>query len=249
MAYHTAPLPDPERYITSAVTMARSGRPIVVFDTETTGLYTNGEPDPEPWQLAALKIMPDGTRQENSRIIRTKVPIPARVCEICHVEPDLPQRKGKDPAAVLKAFTTWIEGAIMVGQNSVEFDHHILRDAYVRASLPVPHQFVTIDPAVHVLDPKDAIDTKWLAQAILIDTYPRHRQTPREANMGTEGRGALSLAPLATFLGIEYDQAALHDALVDVRLCEKVFNELIIRGAAILRAGGIKSISKQPPKP
>ena len=242
MAYQTPPLPDPERYIAAAVSMARSGRPIVVFDTETTGLYRPGEPEPEPWQLAALKVSPDGKRKENCRVIRTSVPIPARVCEICHVEPDLPQREGKDPPEVLRAFAAWVDGAIMVGHNSVEYDHHIMRDAYVRAALPVPRQFIVIEPSVHVLDPKDALDTKWLAQAVLVDTYPRHRKTPREVPRDDD-KGALALGPLATFLGIEYDKDALHDAMADVRLCEKVFNELIVRGAAILRAGGTKSVT------
>ena len=243
MSISTPPAPDPVRYIAQAVRLARSGRPLVFYDTETTGLYDEGAPPPRPWQIAAIRRQ-GGTRVVAQRILKVGMPLPTRVCEICRVPPDLPEQRGREPAVVLPQFAAFISGAIMIGHNSVAYDNRVMADAYRRAQLPVPAQFAETDVVAHLRAPVHSIDTRLLAQAVLVDCLPRHLRTPREVALGPGERGGLALGPLGRYLGLSFDASRLHDGSVDVALCELVFDELLARGAAILRASGIQSLPR-----
>jgi len=231
-------LPDPPGYLAAAVGLARSGRPLVFLDTETTGLPGPDRPVPEPWQIAAIRREPDGSSAEGNRILRTTGPLPEAVCRLCNVDPDYPARVGAEPRDVLARFGRFIADAVLVGQNSVSFDHAILRAAYERAGLPLPIQLMEAVDA-HVVRPQDALDTKFLGQAVLEECLPRHAVSIRRIVAPPGAPRGMSLASMARYLGIAHDPAGLHDARADVRLTALVFDELVIRGRAILRATGV----------
>lgn len=234
-----------ENYIRRSLELYRSGRPLIVYDTETTGLFMPDQPAPEPWHIAALKRTRDGRRFEAERIVDIGRRLSDEVAQICSVEPDMPQRMGKPAGEVLTSFARFVSGAVVVGHNIIDYDHRVMAAAYAGAGLPVPVQFSELEVATHKAQPRYSIDTKWLAYAVLRDCAPRHLQTPNDIDWGINSRGrkitAYTLSALGRFLKCSFDETSLHNALADIRLCEQVLDELLARGAGILRASGSRN--------
>ena len=237
--------PATHAYIERALELYRSGRPLIIYDTETTGLLRPEMPAPEPWHIAAIKRYPDGRRLEAERILYLAENLPPIVVELCAVAADMPHLTGKPPAEVLPSFGNFIKGAVIVGHNIIDFDNPVMVAAYENVGAEVPVQFTETDVAAHKLRPRYGIDTKWLAYAVLRDCAPRHIQTPNDRTWGYDERGRkiypYSLTALGRFLECSFVQEELHNAMADIRLCEQVLDELLARGAAILRACGQRS--------
>jgi DNA polymerase III subunit epsilon len=107
-------------------------RPLVVFDTETTG--TNPRAD-RIIEIACLKVHPDGRREQFLRRINPGIPIPAG-STVIHGITDIDvagEPRFKDLAAELAAF---LAGCDLAGYNIAGFDLPVLRAEFLRAGIP-----------------------------------------------------------------------------------------------------------------
>jgi DNA polymerase-3 subunit epsilon len=106
-------------------------RPVVVFDTETTG--TNARSD-RIVEIACVKVHPDGTRESWVRRVNPTIPIPPastaihgiRDVDVAHL-PAFPAIAGE-----LAAF---LDGCDLAGYNIAGFDLPVLRIEFLRAGI------------------------------------------------------------------------------------------------------------------
>jgi DNA polymerase-3 subunit epsilon len=107
-------------------------RPLVVFDTETTG--TNSRSD-RIIEIACLKIHPDGRREDWVRRFQPGIPIPPPSTAIHGITDadvaDAP--RFREVAAELAAF---LDGCDLAGYNIAGFDLPVLRAEFLRAGVP-----------------------------------------------------------------------------------------------------------------
>ncbi len=106
-------------------------RPLVVFDTETTG--TNSRSD-RIVEIACLKIHPDGRREDWIRRFHPGVPIPAGSTAIHGIgDADIAAApRFREAAAEL---ATFLEGCDLAGYNITGFDLPVLRSEFLRAGV------------------------------------------------------------------------------------------------------------------
>lgn len=106
-------------------------RPLVVFDTETTG--TNPRLD-RIIEIACVKVLPDGRREEWVRRFHPGMRIPAASSAIHRIyDQDVAgMPRFKDCAAELAAF---LEGCDLAGYNMTGFDLPVLRNEFHRAGI------------------------------------------------------------------------------------------------------------------
>ncbi len=111
--------------------LLRLDRPVVVFDTETTG--TNSRTD-RIVEIACLKVNPDGTRESWIRRLNPRMPIPPGSTAIhgirdCDVE-------GMDGfIEVAHELAAFLEGCDLAGYNIAGFDLPVLRVEFLRAGI------------------------------------------------------------------------------------------------------------------
>jgi len=106
-------------------------RPLIVFDTETTG--TNPRAD-RIIEIACLKVHPDGRREQFLRRINPGIPIPAGSTAIHGIkDADLAGApRFREIAAELAAF---LAGSDLAGYNIAGFDLPVLRAEFLRAGV------------------------------------------------------------------------------------------------------------------
>jgi DNA polymerase-3 subunit epsilon len=107
-------------------------RPLVVFDTETTG--TNSRSD-RIVEIACVKIYPDGRREDWERRLNPGIPIPAGSTAIHGIsDADVAAApRFRDVAAELAAY---LEGCDLAGYNIAGFDLPVLRAEFLRVGVP-----------------------------------------------------------------------------------------------------------------
>ena len=107
-------------------------RPLVVFDTETTG--TNPRTD-RIIEIACVKIRPDGSQETFVRRLNPGMPIPPASTAIHGIlDADVAAApRFRDIAAELAAF---LDGADLAGYNITGFDLPALRMEFLRAGVP-----------------------------------------------------------------------------------------------------------------
>jgi DNA polymerase III subunit epsilon len=106
-------------------------RPLVVFDTETTG--TNSRVD-RIVEIACLKVFPDGRRESWVRRLNPRMPIPAASTAIHGIsDGDVAGLDGfVEVAHELDAF---LHGCDLAGYNIAGFDLPVLRVEFLRAGI------------------------------------------------------------------------------------------------------------------
>lgn len=189
-----------------ALRLARSGRPQVIYDTETTGLDNAWEPRPKIWDLGAIRRGPGLERSAKSIIIKIGMPIPPSA-NLRHIDPNMPDAEGREPLTVFAAFARHIEGAILVGHNIVDFDNRLMALAYNELGLLIPEQ---------LLDQRHCIDTLTLAR----------RMFPRDEPGGPADH---RLITLANHLGVRFEVSDLHGALADSVVSEAILDAMLAR--------------------
>ncbi|HKD19066.1 MAG TPA: 3'-5' exonuclease [Thermoanaerobaculia bacterium] len=107
-------------------------RPLVVYDTETTG--TNARFD-RIIEIACLKIHPDGRREQFVRRLNPGIPIPPTSTAIHGItDADVAEApRFREVAAELAAF---LDGADLGGYNMTGFDLPVLRAEFLRSGVP-----------------------------------------------------------------------------------------------------------------
>lgn len=194
--------------LTRALALIEGGRPLLVMDTETTGLRPvrgSGDPEPRIYQLAALRREPDGETRFHSRLLNPGVAIDAEWATARGFDPEAPMRDGEEPGPVLRRFAAWAAGCVLVGHNIEAFDLPVMVAEHARLGLPAPIAYL---PRAGT-----TVDTIVLARSLW-----SARATERPVDH--------TIANVARHLGLEVDEAALHDAGADVRLNLAVLDAL-----------------------
>lgn len=145
-------------------------RPLVVFDTETTG--TNPRAD-RIIEIACLKVHPDGRREEWVRRINPGIPIPAASTAIHGIsDADVAgEPRFREVGAALAAF---LGGADLAGYNIAGFDLPVLRAEFLRAGIPFD------------ISDRRLVD----AQRIFFSREPRHLSAAARFYCQSEHQGA-----------------------------------------------------------
>lgn len=106
-------------------------RPLIVFDTETTG--TNPRAD-RIIEIACLKVFPDGRREQFLRRVNPGIPIPPASTAIHGIkDADVAAApRFREIAAELDAF---LSGCDLAGYNIAGFDLPVLRAEFLRAGV------------------------------------------------------------------------------------------------------------------
>jgi DNA polymerase III epsilon subunit-like protein len=194
--------------LTRALALIEGGRPLLVIDTETTGLRPprgSGEPEPRIYQIAALRREPSGETRFHSRLLNPGVAVEAEWAAARGFDPEAPMRDGEESGPVLRRFAAWATGCVIIGHNIEAFDLPVMVAEHARLGLPAPIAYL---PRAGT-----TVDTIVLARSL----WPA-RATDRPVDH--------TIANVARYIGLEVDEAALHDAGADVRLNLAVLDAL-----------------------
>lgn len=104
-------------------------RPLALFDIEATGLDVINDRIVE---IAVLKILPDGKREEFCRRINPGIPIPLEA-SLIHGIYDKDVLNEPELKAVLPELETFVLGSDLAGYNSNKFDLPLLAEELIRA--------------------------------------------------------------------------------------------------------------------
>ncbi len=107
-------------------------RPLVFFDTETTG--TNSRSD-RIVEIACVKLHPDGRRETWQRLLDPGIPIPSSSTAIHGIcDADVAGRPRF--ANVARELGEFLAGCDLAGYNITGFDLPVLRTEFLRAGVP-----------------------------------------------------------------------------------------------------------------
>jgi DNA polymerase-3 subunit epsilon len=169
-------------------------RPLVVFDTETTG--TNPRSD-RIVEIACLKIHPDGRREQWVRRLNPRMPIPPASTAI-HGIGDADVKDAPTFKAVAPELARFLEGCDLAGYNISGFDLPVLRTAFLQAGVPF-----------------DVADRRLVdAQRIFFAKEPRHLSAAARFYCRVEHEGAHgALADAEMTLKVLAGQLSRYDEL------------------------------------
>ncbi len=107
-------------------------RPLIVFDLETTGVDTQRD---RIIELAALKIWPDGEREEKVRRFNPGIPIPKEATAVHGItDADVKDEPPFDKVARgSKGIASYFTGCDLAGYNVINFDIPMLAAEFKRA--------------------------------------------------------------------------------------------------------------------
>lgn len=97
-------------------------RPIIVYDLESTGVDTNKD---RIVQIAAIKINPDGTREEKDVLINPEIPIPTESSDVHGITDDMVKDAPKFKQ-IAKSLGEFFEDSDICGFNSDSYDNNLL---------------------------------------------------------------------------------------------------------------------------
>jgi DNA polymerase III epsilon subunit-like protein len=187
---------------------------MVGLAVETTGLIRPNEPFPVPWQIAALRVEPDGQRHELDLILDWGVGAPPEAT-LRGASANPPHKTGWPPLRALIDLAAFVgRDSILVGHRIDVFDVVVLRTAYDKLGVPLPPQFDV---------PGASIDTRTLAVRLFgPDAHPfQHTSRPKN----------LELVDMARHFGIGFEPTMLHDAHADADLALRVLGPLLALAA------------------
>ena len=107
-------------------------RPVVVFDTETTGVNPRMDRIVE---IACVKVLPDGSRERWIRRLDPGMPIPPAASAV-HGIRDADVRGRPSFRDVAPELARFLDGCDLAGYNITGFDLPILRVEFLRAGVP-----------------------------------------------------------------------------------------------------------------
>jgi DNA polymerase III subunit epsilon len=134
----------------------QEGKPIAVFDLETTGIDVTNDRIVE---IAILKSMPDGTELKYQQRVNPEMPIPAESSAIHGIyDQDVADAPTfKDIAADVVAF---IGDADLAGYNSNKFDIPVLAEEFLRADCTFNFQarnFIDVQNIFHKMEQRTLV--------------------------------------------------------------------------------------------
>ncbi len=134
--------------------MLKLDKPLVVFDLETTGVSPRRD---RIIELAAIKVMPDGTEIEKCWLLNPTVPIPPETSSIHGITDEIVKDcpTFKDKAGEIFAF---FEGCDLSGFNADRFDIPCLEEEFARvgrAFVPSQRRHVDVQRIYHKMERRD----------------------------------------------------------------------------------------------
>lgn len=108
-------------------------RPIIFFDLETTGTDTAKDRIVE---LALVKLLPDGKRDQYTKRLNPGIPIPPEVTLI-HGISDADVKDAPTFKQIAHNLYDWMRGCDLGGYNSSKFDIPVLAEEFLRVGLNV----------------------------------------------------------------------------------------------------------------
>jgi len=129
-------------------------KPIVFLDLETTGLNLATDRIVE---IALLKVLPDGSRQNKRRLVNPERPIPAEVSLIHGISDEMVSDAPtfKQIANEIKQF---LQGADIGGYNSNKFDWPLLVEEFLRVGIEIEIndvRLVDVQKVYHQMEPRN----------------------------------------------------------------------------------------------
>ncbi len=134
--------------------MLKLDRPLVVFDIESTGLFPRRDRIVE---LAAVKLMPDGTEVEKCWLLNPTVPIPPETTAIHGISDDIVKDCPTFADAAEEIFA-FFEGCDLSGFNADRFDIPCLEEEFARVGLNFAasnRRHVDVQRIYHRMEPRD----------------------------------------------------------------------------------------------
>lgn len=129
-------------------------KPIIFFDLETTG--TNIMTD-RIVQISTIKLLPDGTDTQYTRLINPGMPIPPEATAVHHITDsevaDKPQF-----AQIAKKLAMYFTGCDIAGFNSNRFDIPLLDQEFQRAGIDFDLsecRFIDVQTIYHKKEPRN----------------------------------------------------------------------------------------------
>jgi DNA polymerase-3 subunit epsilon len=126
-------------------------RPLAFFDLETTG--TNVASD-RIVEIAILKVLPNGDREEYLKLINPEIPIPPSASAI-HGINDEKVKNEPTFKELAPAINNFLKGCDLAGYNSNKFDIPILAEEFLRAGIDFDlssRRFVDVQNIFHQME-------------------------------------------------------------------------------------------------
>ncbi len=111
-------------------------KPIVVLDTETTGVDVTKD---KVVSIACVKINVDGTRERKYSLVNPQIPIPKGASDV-HGILDEHVQSAPTFKQISKALSEWIGDSDLLGFNSDSFDLPLLQEEFDRCDIEFPAQ-------------------------------------------------------------------------------------------------------------
>lgn len=192
---------------------------LVYYDLETTGLDPSSD---RIYELSAIRVDRSGRRRSFDRLVNPERPLAADWAVKLGIDPADPMLRGDNTAAVLREFTAFADGAVLVGHNILRFDNLVMEAELARHGLPSLEQGRQ--------RPLHFIDTFRLAEKLLGRWFDDGRR-----DWPAGGPKTFGLELVAKHLRIELDTTKLHHAAADCQLVIDVHQKLQPYQAAMER--------------
>ena len=151
--------------------MLQLSRPIAFIDLETTGISLSSDRIVE---IAIIKLLPDGTRQNKRKLINPLIPIPQVTSDIHGITNDMVKDAPtfKQVGNEIKMF---IENCDLGGYNSNRFDIPMLMEEFLRAGMDVDlstRRMVDVQHIFYTMEPRTlSAAYKFFCEKELVDAH------------------------------------------------------------------------------
>ena len=131
-----------ESGIISDIKALKLPKPIIFFDTETTGLDVGND---RIVSIAVTKVMPDGEMISKNYLINPIIPISKEASDIHGITNDMVVDKPKFNQ-LAKSMYAFIKDCYLGGYNNNYFDNQLLQEEFLRCGIEYPpYDVVSID--------------------------------------------------------------------------------------------------------
>lgn len=131
-------------------------RPLIFFDLETTGVNVSKDRIVE---LSYIKVFPDGTDEQKTRLINPEMPIPPASTAIHHIT-DEDVKDAPTFKQLAKSLFSIFEGCDIAGYNSNKFDVPLLVEEFARAGITfnlADHKFIDVQNIFHKMEQRTLV--------------------------------------------------------------------------------------------
>ena len=151
--------------------MLQLKRPIAFIDLETTGISLSADRIVE---IAIIKLLPDGTRQNKRKLINPEMPIPRASSDIHGITDDM-VKDAPTFKAIANEIKMFIDNCDLGGYNSNRFDIPILMEEFLRVGVDVDlskRKMVDVQHIFYTMEPRTlSAAYKFFCEKELVDTH------------------------------------------------------------------------------